>query len=824
MSIVSGSNGSCTFKAGKPIFLQGQSANSVNILAKGKVDVYISPLEDLQNIDENQLIAKSYKLFSIDQNIFIGANDLFLSNKHTFSYRASEDSIIFSYFVDNVSGIEELFMQKNDYSTYIMNSISELIEYSYASLQKLEQLIKFLSITADNLCLFFWMLKDKHGFAYEPVHSAFRDSTFKLQEMKEEKMLLPCSFDIEFLGCSHFEYDYFPCEEIDTLKMNYYKYICGLNVDLKKQFLNESFIISQYNCTDSSLLLESILHKIKEAFNIAEKYVELLYSENQTSILGEYLKAGAQLEKSIHDPIDMIEVQNYIVYIIKDIAAMFKSDYDHVLAVNTKSLEHKVEHSITGLKRKVTNTSLLSESHAINEDIPEELKNSAEKILEYSNISKERYDLFMSSLSVFRGLKEKLSDDEQIKSLRRDLTSVFFEVYEAVLKRVTIEKKQDKLFHMFLTYSYMDEKLLSPKNLWALYEISEETAKEQTAVFSMKSWLQLIYNKKKNPSVNDFSMDYFDMFRELKKQGEVKDEDKAEYENNADARLSFEISNMFKQNHRLCNRNISTYFPILYDEVIVRDMDKALVTPEKVNNAIQKVLAIDFSAFHRELSYFNMKKGIEKEFIMQSVRPDIILMPAYGTNSTMWQEISGRVRNTPGRFIIPIFTDGNIDDMIQRLIGEFRWELCKTMMGVSWNDISIKSLTSEYMDYLQFYKKNKDISEESKEKLKLQIKKYKNISRHIFASDYITWLNYESNGNTRLNKLTRDIFLKYCPFPKEIREKLLNHPSFAAAANQFRNLRAKQAKDLENRYARYTRKGIILDEEMIETLNFYKNL
>ena len=145
-------------------------------------------------------------------------------------------------------------------------------------------------------------------------------------------------------------------------------------------------------------------------------------------------------------------------------------------------------------------------------------------------------------------------------------------------------------------------------------------------------------------------------------------------------------------------------------------------------------------------------------------------------------------------------------------------------MSVAWNDISIKSLTSEYMDYLQFYKKNKDISEESKEKLKLQIKKYRNISRHIFASDYITWLNYESNGTIRLNKLTRDIFFKYCPFPKDIREKLLTHPSFAAAANQFKNLRAKQVKDLENRYARYTKKGIVLDEEMIDTLNFYKDL
>lgn len=824
MSNISNSNGSYQVNAGKNVFLEGQSVKSVNILAKGRLDVYISSLNDLQGIDEHKLTASSYKLFSVDQNMFLGANDLFLSEKHSFTYRTSEDSIIFSYFVDDIRGIEELFRQKSDYSTYVLNSIHDFIACSFGALRKLEQLIEYLSITTDNLCLFFWIMKEKHGFTYEPAHSVFGNSITRLQEMKEEKAPIPYSFDAEFLECSHFEYDYFPCEEIDALKMNYYKYMRNLNPELKGQFLNQSFIVSQYNCTDSSLLLESILHKIREALNIASKYAELLYSEKGTSILGEYIAAGAHMEGSIHDPMDMIEAQQYIINVVKNLEEMFLNEYDHPLGVNMKALEQSVEHSVNRLKNSIKNTVLIADIQTDDESIPEELENSAEKILQYSNIPKERYDLFMSSLNVFRGLKDKLADSDQVNNVRKNLTAIFFEVYEAVLKRVTEEKNHDRLYHMFLAYSYMDEKLLSRKNLWTLYKISGEAAEEQTQVYNMKSWLQLIYSKKKDPSVNDFAMDYFDVFRELKKQGAVRDKDKAEYENNADKRLSFEISNMFMLNHRLCNKNTAVYIPILYDEVIVRDLDKALVTPKKINDAIQKVLDVDYSAFHREISYFNMKKGIEKEFIMQSVRPDIILLPAYGANAVMWQEITGRIRNTPGRFLIPIFTDGNLDATIQRLVGEFRWELCKTMMSVAWNDISIKSLTSEYMDYIQFYKKSKDISEESKEKLKAQIKKHRGISRMVFASDYMTWINYESNGNTRLNKIVREILYKYCPFPKETREKLMNHPSFSAAAVQFENARVKQVKDLESRYAQYTQKGIAIDEVMLETLKFYKEM
>ncbi len=821
---MSGSNGSFEIKAGKPVFLQGHEVSSVNILAKGKLDVYISATDDSKDMDENQLAENGYKLFSIDQNMFIGANDLFLSGRHSLSYKASMDSIIFSYHVNNIEGIEELFSQKNEYSSYILNSITSLIEDSHNSLKKLERFVSSLEIVTDNLCLFFWILKEKHGLSYEPSLSALRDSLYRLKELKEEGILLPGSFNEEFLKCSHSEYDYAPSTEVDALKLKYYEHMHDLDPELMKQLLNESFVISQYTCTDSALLLKDILGNISETIDVADKYIKLLYDEKQPSVLGEYLKAAAYMENSIHEPMDMIETLQYLFKAIKNIVDISTNEYCHTPEINVKSIKNKIDAAISTLKHKVSNSSLISEVNAVAEGIPEELKNSTEKILDYSGLPKERCSLFINLLSMFRGLKDKLSEDEQARHLRSSITKGFFEIYEAVLKKAAVENNQDMLIHLFLTYGYMDEKLMSQKNLWTLYNLNQGTGEGYSQVYTMGSWLRLIYEKKINPSVNDFSMDYFDTFREMKKHGEVQDSDKVAYENSSDKRLSFEINNMFKQNHRLCSRSIRTYFPILCDESIVMELDKALVTPQKLEEAVRKVLAVDFSAFHREISYFNMKKGIEKEFILQAVYPDIILMPIYGSNAIMWQEISGRVRNTPGRFIIPAFTEGDINEMLQKLIGEFRWELCKTMMGTAWNDVSLRSLTSEYTDYIQFYKKNKELSEESKEKLTLQVKKYRNITRQIFASDYITWLNYESNGILRLNKLARDILYRHCPFPKETRERLLNHPSFAETANLFRNKRAKQVKDLENRYARYVEKGIVPEKEMLDTLDFYKNL
>jgi hypothetical protein len=284
------------------------------------------------------------------------------------------------------------------------------------------------------------------------------------------------------------------------------------------------------------------------------------------------------------------------------------------------------------------------------------------------------------------------------------------------------------------------------------------------------------------------------------------------------------MDHMFKTNQKLCHGQISVYFPILHSEMITRDIAKSLVTPELIADSVKKLLEVDFSAFHREVSFNNFEKGIDKEYIMKSVMPDFILMPTFGTRAIMWQEITGRNRNTPGRFLIPIFTGENMDELITRLIGNYRWELCKTIEGVGWSDITQKSLTSEYADYIQFYKKNRDLSDEAKEKIRVQIQKYRNKLRDIFTSDYETWINYESKGNIRLNKIARGVLFKYCPFPKATREFLEKQPMYTDIAVQFKNMRAKAAREIENRYNKYLKAGVVLEPEYEQNLIFYKEL
>ena len=140
------------------------------------------------------------------------------------------------------------------------------------------------------------------------------------------------------------------------------------------------------------------------------------------------------------------------------------------------------------------------------------------------------------------------------------------------------------------------------------------------------------------------------------------------------------------------------------------------------------------------------------------------------------------------------------------------------------NDVKVKSLTSEYVDYIQFYKKNRALSEEKKEKLKMQIQKGRGNTREVFVIDYLLWIKNESTGSLRMNKVAREVLATYCPFAKELREKVQTQPLFEEAMAKFNRERLKKIKDLDLRYRTYETKKIEITEELQKTMEFYRDL
>ena len=253
-------------------------------------------------------------------------------------------------------------------------------------------------------------------------------------------------------------------------------------------------------------------------------------------------------------------------------------------------------------------------------------------------------------------------------------------------------------------------------------------------------------------------------------------------------------------------------------------MQRTFLSKDKINASLRKLRQIDYSVFYREMLFHKDDSPITKEYMMEEVAPDVILLPACGAKGIMWQELSGRRRNSKGRFLLPHFFEGDLELAMIQLCGRFRWELCRTMQGTSWNNIQIKSLTSEYSDYIQFYRKNRDLSEDKKEKLKMQIQKCRNNTREVFVTDYINWIRHEAKGGITLNKTVREIMATYCPFTKKIRETIVEQPLFRDAMARFMRETGKKNKEYALKFRVWEKDGIEVPAEIIQTRDFYRDL
>ncbi|NLW92796.1 MAG: hypothetical protein GXY34_14505 [Syntrophomonadaceae bacterium] len=410
--------------------------------------------------------------------------------------------------------------------------------------------------------------------------------------------------------------------------------------------------------------------------------------------------------------------------------------------------------------------------------------------------------------------------DSDSRKVRDSISSIFFDIYETVFKKtLTHLDDNSEAYRCFLTTCHIDKDLLTPEQDRELNSlVTTPLGASKEGIYTLNEWLEKIYTSEKDPSVNEFGQDYFEVFREKKKRGEVTEKDRISYEGDRDARLKHEIENLFKLGQRLCYGQMHGYLPILHSGMISSSLQQALVTPEKLAKSLRKILDVDYSAFHREIVYSNSGKNIKNELVMMPVRPDIILMPTFGTRAVMWQELTGKAKNTPGRILFPLFTTEDLDDMMAEVVAKFRWSLSKSMVGFIRQDTQTHNLFTDYYDYLQFYKKNRDLSTEAREKVKTQVDKYRNNVAEIFAADYQTWINYESKGLVRLNKVARSIMLKYCPFSAEIRNELIRHPLYSKEITSFNANLARQAKITEARYARLRKPNVPLDRELEEHL------
>lgn len=766
------------FTKGTHFYKEGEPVSSIAMILKGRVLIHNEGLKVVAGAGS-----------------FLGIQDI-NPGKYQSTYTACEDVMLYIFPISRMEELVSILSVNKDYHGFMVASY-------YRMISDLDQIYQNLEKHTARL----------HQFITETYQEYVDSATRRGYKVKTSERLESIAL---------------PDNELDVLsdRINYYSECRNLPLEVVKAFFSYGNAITLYQVEDQVSIINQQIEMLRSLSADFFVLSECLIDDTDNCLYRIVAELALEMKESTGDGQEAIKILDDIIEEAGQAEQITEKNLGRKFTFNRSKTDEIRGLILSGNKEKdISSEMYLRYSKEDSDKALVELEDSFTKLLQYAEIPDAIAVEMKKTHLDFVNLKDKNSADDSVRKIRRQLSEHHYELYKAVFLKSYREKQIPRLIDLFLRYGYSDEKLLTKEQLLSLYFLKTESSKENKCkVYDIKEWLTLIYEGKKEPSKNEFDQEYPETVRELRKQAKITEKEEKEWLVNKEKKLEYEIKNMFRYNNRTTSGQISTFVPILHkDQWTSKHMERLYVTSDKVNESISELMKIDYSVFDRELLYVNEEKNITKEYVMKRVYPDIILMPCVGSNGIMWQEITGRRRDTPGRFLLPIFTDMNLKNLLVRMMGRYRWELCRTIEGTAWNDIKHKSLTSEYSDYLQFYRKNKDLSEEKREKVKAQILKGRNNSREIFSIDYEQWINYEAAGAIKLNKPVREIMATYCPFAKDIRERVKSQPLFEEAMARFYREKQKKIREIESRYRFLQKDSIELTQELIDTLEYHTN-
>ncbi len=765
------------FSKGTEIYTEGDSVQSIALIIKGRI-----------------LVHNDGAKFIVNSGVFLGLGDLF-SGVCQSTCTALDDAILYIYSISRVEELEEILSANKDYHGLMVASQSRMI----LELDKIYQGMM------------------KHGLMlYQFLKDQFQSYTDTAKRLGYTVNPTKRISNLNMLGS-----DLDPERD----RINYYKECATLPVDVVKAFYSYGNAITFYQIEDQAEVVNQQISVLKQLCKSLTEMTECLIDDSETCLFRLLIDLALEMEKAGAGSSMLMDVMDLIVDKINLMETFYEQMLGKKLSVNRKKMEEAYHLLLTGTKGKdISTQAYLKYTAEDSAKALEELKDSFHKLLTYAEMDEDKAEKLMEAMDSFVNLRDRMSGDDNARAVRRQLTDNHYLLYLKIFIKAYKEKQIPRLIYLFLSYGYADERLLTKDQLLSLYFLEEEERTETgIQVYNIREWLTLIYEGKKQPSKNEFDQDYQEMLSSLKRQGKLNDKELQEWALSSEKKLEYEIQNMFRYNNRLTNGQIGTFVPVLQKESLINSFDKSYLSPSKIIETMKDLLRIDYSIFDREVLYVDKDNNTTKEYIIKKVYPDIIMMPTVGVNGIMWQEITGKRRDSSGRFLLPLFCETNLTAIMTKMFGRFRWEMCRSIEGLSWNDIKHKSLTSEYSDYLQFYRKNRELSEEKKEKLKLQIQRGRN-SREIFVIDYEQWISYESTGAIKLNKPVREMLATYCPFGKEIRDHLMLQPLFEEAYARYTREKLKKIRELEGRLRQLQKDQVEIRQEFLDTLTYYKDL
>jgi len=700
----------------------------------------------------------------------IGACELFYDS-YFISYQTTEDTTLASYACNN-GHLIELLRAKSDLSNLIVSSLfrqmKEILDQYELTKFDCENFYQYLMKSYseyDRFCI-------KHGLSTRVLPGLETVTELKLEE------------------------------DVPNWLNSYYEQLQRIMKSITAKSQIADFILG--TLLKASQDVYEIIYVCRELYEYKSEIAGLLMNENKLDFFDLYASILYRIGAHNEDSTAITAALGTMMIQLENQDSIDKEMYRERVQEYKKKLE------------ALQNAADPPKEHDTSAEVPD-LTDSLHTILTYADCDEETTTGFKAAIDKYNKLADKNASDDSSRKLRMTITKLFYKVYSRAFMKSLSDSNIPKIVKMFFHFGYVDERLAGAENAAYLYSIVDSLPSDPSRnVYTAYEWLKEVYEGRKAPCRNEFDNDYAAYVHELKTTGKITAAQEAPMLADRSKQVQFELNNMFQSVNKITFGRISIFCPVFSESNVLKDLPESLVSADKVRASFERICATDFSAYYRDTIYSRPEIGIAKESVSVEILPDVILMPNVGIRGVMWQEIEGRKRTTPSRMMVSIFQMEDLNNILIRLTGEYRWEMCKRIQSARWNDISEPSLTSEYFDYIQFYKKNRELSADAKDKIKLSMQKAKNSFKEMFIRDYEAWIIYEGAGSPRLNKVARGILFSYCPFSKEVRERLKTNPLYKETMDRYGIKQAQKIHHMDNLIQKLKNSGTEVPAEITE--------
>lgn len=830
MSIAATPGSNIPVKGGQIIIAQGTLPSSLIILHKGTVSVN-STHGDLQK----------KRLFAVQGPAVVGGDSLTTGRGYAYEVIAASDCVI-SVYPSNKDHLLNIIKSKPNIGIILLRSAYKGVLELYNKLSSCSDIIRNLMRASDSLSLgYSAVAKEKFGddakkkskAALGAIDPVMPRAKVILEEFHDKGGSVPEILSEQFMLSDHsalLGHSYEPNNVLDRDDLAYVKHFVELAPQILSAIATQDPTLFFMTTKRMAKMQQALQVEVEQAFGKTFALFNNLLFDQYSWF--EKIVMEVELQTQSLSTASATNLY-FLTKFFLNVAHMNCDRANKVWGIKVAALPKpeaavKLEKFTANAPKEAVPVEKAPKEKAASSGIGsaavlKEFNGSAKKIFQWAEVPSEKFVEYQKSINAFKKLKNPLDHDGDARKIRRVLNTLFWEVYEAAaLKYLRQNSSIPKIIRLFFNFGYLEETLLEEEQILFIYQKTEDEDVPYPIHYAI-DWLKLIWEGKIPTSVNELGLTFFEVLRHENRRNNWKREsDLPKDVNSPEARVKYEIHNILKNTAKLTSGSIMNHFAILSKYQITQNITRSVVTKRTMSDAIASLLKIDFSAFHREILFDPPKEiNIKREFIQRQVIPNVLLVPSAGTVFQFWQDREGKNKTSPGRIIAPTLNMADLFTMLLQATGALRWETVKTTMGVDWNNISNSSLTADYTDYVQFFRKNRDLSPEVKEKLSAEFKRFRD-DRARFVHDYITWIKYESDGTQRHNKVARKIFAKHIPFAKDLREKLLKLPSYTDVVQKSINIRKRKAIGLEPRYRKYrSDNNGILPPELEETYRFY---